>query len=685
MVRERRHNQSIVDLRMGEGGTIIIADESEDDRVSNSNAPNIKNAHPQSQQPSRIVTAGTESSDDDVVVTPTNFYYHTANNPTIQRYYRFTSNKVTPIIALYKRPLETYVTDLTNNGSTPTADSINENNKCKLNNYNNNNNSHTAPPNHDTTGILTRTMVLPSHGTDPTGRWILVSVGGRTGWARRSIVVGSNDGSGGGGNAMLCLPCSTTDNNTNNNNTNNNINNERSALLRGSSSSSNQHHPTFTLATKFHVHEGWMGNHTFLFNGKIMLGSDAQLFYITNVLLLSSMIIYYSVVLPNMLKYDNVGSSHQYNNNHHHTTNNTMLLLWTTHPYIIVISILSSIVTILSLWKCATSDPGIIPPISSPVRPAPPSDSIPMGGHIPLGGPMGYRYCSTCNIHRPPRSKHCNSCNCCVLKFDHHCPWVGNCIGERNHRIFFIFLVSVCILTFVVSVSCLRVLGECYRHHILIGEGQLPPHYEDEAATIDNNQLEDTIATSVGDDDVYLRTSSSKMHSNHYHTTTTIPKTRTHPKIDYAELEYTAAFQTFSDLPMEVGLCLFTLLCAWSLVSLTCFHGLIISLAQTTNERVRGVYQYGGIHNPADMGCWKNWITLFCTSRVPVSRLPKDFSALVTMPPAVATTTATTTVNGEAYNDITTNGSDIGSTILPAVGLGEETVWSGWQYPGDQT
>ena len=31
----------------------------------------------------------------------------------------------------------------------------------------------------DTTGLLTRSMVLPSHGTDPSGKWILVSVGGR--------------------------------------------------------------------------------------------------------------------------------------------------------------------------------------------------------------------------------------------------------------------------------------------------------------------------------------------------------------------------------------------------------------------------------------------------------------------------------------------------------------------------
>lgn len=35
------------------------------------------------------------------------------------------------------------------------------------------------------TGLLRRSAVVPSHGLDTTGNWILVSVGGRSGWARR--------------------------------------------------------------------------------------------------------------------------------------------------------------------------------------------------------------------------------------------------------------------------------------------------------------------------------------------------------------------------------------------------------------------------------------------------------------------------------------------------------------------
>jgi hypothetical protein len=56
------------------------------------------------------------------------------------------------------------------------------------------------------------------------------------------------------------------------------------------------------------------------------------------------------------------------------------------------------------------------------------------------------KYCSTCMIIRPIGTSHCRTCNCCVERYDHHCPWVGNCIGKNNYTYFYCFLLFLNLL-----------------------------------------------------------------------------------------------------------------------------------------------------------------------------------------------------------------------------------------------
>ncbi|XP_005112845.2 probable palmitoyltransferase ZDHHC12 [Aplysia californica] len=76
-------------------------------------------------------------------------------------------------------------------------------------------------------------------------------------------------------------------------------------------------------------------------------------------------------------------------------------------------------------------------------------------GHMmPMQNKAGFKYrvCDYCEIMQPMRAKHCEDCNKCVHKFDHHCPWLEACIGERNHRYFWLFLLSTLVLILCTAV-----------------------------------------------------------------------------------------------------------------------------------------------------------------------------------------------------------------------------------------
>ena len=100
---------------------------------------------------------------------------------------------------------------------------------------------------------------------------------------------------------------------------------------------------------------------------------------------------------------------------------------------IFVILLLLFLFNLGSLALTALTNPGIIPRrhgvAPPPVDPARP-DARRTRTWTVHGQKVKTKFCDTCNIYRPPRCNHCRRCDNCVERFDHHCPWVGTCIGR---------------------------------------------------------------------------------------------------------------------------------------------------------------------------------------------------------------------------------------------------------------
>jgi len=124
---------------------------------------------------------------------------------------------------------------------------------------------------------------------------------------------------------------------------------------------------------------------------------------------------------------------------------------------VLVVPVYVCIVCLVALILASETDPGVIPRSINVTEPPP--DPLPKETVSIRGRDVQTRWCSTCNILRPPRASHCSDCDRCVMNFDHHCPWVGNCVGKRNYRFFVMFLVTTTFLiAYFFTFSVIRIV-----------------------------------------------------------------------------------------------------------------------------------------------------------------------------------------------------------------------------------
>ena len=108
--------------------------------------------------------------------------------------------------------------------------------------------------------------------------------------------------------------------------------------------------------------------------------------------------------------------------------------------YQLVISSFFYIIEIVNMILGCCTDPGILPRQGQDFYY---TTNRPLNRKVINGQFIILTYCYSCSFYRPPRTSHCSVCDNCVERFDHHCIWLGTCIGKRNYRYFYCLIASL--------------------------------------------------------------------------------------------------------------------------------------------------------------------------------------------------------------------------------------------------